>query len=581
MADGIMSQFYDSDKDKLYEIADDQARSDIDDLDNAKVDKVAGKGLSTNDYTTEEKTKLVGIEEKAQHNNTFFFRATSAVVVDNYLCYIMQGQVMRGNGHELQDGDKIVVDFNGIDASQLTLPNLYQVRFYFNESPSSAWTTEPHIVKWISTDNTLQTTDLLRFWRPKAIRSFIYQHPVGGAYVGLVLQVNNASAIDHSTGVSWKVGEVALSDALDDQSNFKAATTYAVKRLKDMIDALGGGGLTYEIVQTLPLPGAIDTATIYLVPKQTAGTNDVYEEYLNPTGTAQGWELIGSTDVDLSNYYDKSEVDDLLDDKADTSSLAAVALSNNYSDLNNLPVLGAVATSNLYDDLDNLPNLAQVATTGDSIDVAYSGYATGNNVKDAIDDVALDLLSKQDTMIAGSNTTIRDGHIIDVSLRDIKVNGNTVISASDSSPVLLKSGTGIEMTTSSNEITISKTTPDNYAAIKTSGSASAISGSWHDSYSWSFPYKGKWLVQASLTWDSNATGYRMAGINTSIAQPPASQVVRLAPANGNQTTANLCVPLDVTSTTQIYHLLSYHNVGTAGSTTLTVYPRLTYIRLCE
>ena len=33
-----------------------------------KVDKVSGKGLSTNDYTTEEKTKLAGIESGAQVN---------------------------------------------------------------------------------------------------------------------------------------------------------------------------------------------------------------------------------------------------------------------------------------------------------------------------------------------------------------------------------------------------------------------------------------------------------------------------------------------------------------------------------
>ena len=33
-----------------------------------KVDKVSGKGLSTNDYTTEEKTKLAGVEDGAQVN---------------------------------------------------------------------------------------------------------------------------------------------------------------------------------------------------------------------------------------------------------------------------------------------------------------------------------------------------------------------------------------------------------------------------------------------------------------------------------------------------------------------------------
>lgn len=39
------------------------------DLDSRKIDKEDGKGLSTNDYTTEEKTKLAGIEEGAQVND--------------------------------------------------------------------------------------------------------------------------------------------------------------------------------------------------------------------------------------------------------------------------------------------------------------------------------------------------------------------------------------------------------------------------------------------------------------------------------------------------------------------------------
>ena len=33
----------------------------------AKVDKVEGKGLSTNDYTTEEKNKLASLEEQSIH----------------------------------------------------------------------------------------------------------------------------------------------------------------------------------------------------------------------------------------------------------------------------------------------------------------------------------------------------------------------------------------------------------------------------------------------------------------------------------------------------------------------------------
>lgn len=45
-----------------------QVRAYIDKQDSAKVDKVTGKQLSTNDYTTAEKTKLSGIEDGAQKN---------------------------------------------------------------------------------------------------------------------------------------------------------------------------------------------------------------------------------------------------------------------------------------------------------------------------------------------------------------------------------------------------------------------------------------------------------------------------------------------------------------------------------
>ena len=45
-------------------------QAELDALDAAKVDKVAGKGLSTEDYTTAEKTKLSGIASGATANAT-------------------------------------------------------------------------------------------------------------------------------------------------------------------------------------------------------------------------------------------------------------------------------------------------------------------------------------------------------------------------------------------------------------------------------------------------------------------------------------------------------------------------------
>ena len=56
--------------------------------------------------------------------------------------------------------------------------------------------------------------------------------------------------------------------------------------------------ISFEIVQTLPTTD-ISTSTIYLVPKSPSGTNDVYTEYVYINS---GWEKIGETQIELSNY---------------------------------------------------------------------------------------------------------------------------------------------------------------------------------------------------------------------------------------------------------------------------------------
>lgn len=63
--------------------------------------------------------------------------------------------------------------------------------------------------------------------------------------------------------------------------------------------------LKREIVDTLPSEG--EQNIIYMVAKQATATGNVYDEYMYINGQ---WELIGSTEVDLSGYYTKEEADD-------------------------------------------------------------------------------------------------------------------------------------------------------------------------------------------------------------------------------------------------------------------------------
>lgn len=63
----------------------------------------------------------------------------------------------------------------------------------------------------------------------------------------------------------------------------------------------GGSNLRYVIVEELPQTG--ENNVIYLVPKSTSKTNNYYDEYMYINSE---WELIGDTEVDLSNYLSKT-----------------------------------------------------------------------------------------------------------------------------------------------------------------------------------------------------------------------------------------------------------------------------------
>lgn len=61
-----------------------------------------------------------------------------------------------------------------------------------------------------------------------------------------------------------------------------------------------------EVVTTLPTEN-IKEKTIYLVPNSKQAEKNIYDEciYVN-----NDWEYIGTTEVDLSNYYNRTEIDE-------------------------------------------------------------------------------------------------------------------------------------------------------------------------------------------------------------------------------------------------------------------------------
>lgn len=111
-----------------------------------------------------------------------------------------------------------------------------------------------------------------------------------------------------------------IEDLNDKQNTLTAGAGIAI--INDTISCTVPG-FEVVVVQTLPATG--ESGKIYLVPSAESGSQNVYDEYI---WVNNSWEKIGSTQIDLSNYYTKSQTDGLLAQKAglDTATTSAKGL---------------------------------------------------------------------------------------------------------------------------------------------------------------------------------------------------------------------------------------------------------------
>lgn len=97
-----------------------------------------------------------------------------------------------------------------------------------------------------------------------------------------------------------------ITKAVDNLLNYYLkAEVYTKQEVNEIVSAIKT--ISFEVVDELPLSG--EKNVIYLLPK-TGSTNNAYEEYIY---VSNSWEMIGTTEIDLSNYYTKDETDNLLE----------------------------------------------------------------------------------------------------------------------------------------------------------------------------------------------------------------------------------------------------------------------------
>ena len=166
--------------------------------------------------------------------------------------------------------------------------------------------------------------------------------------------------------------------------------------------------LEYAVVDALPVTD-ISTTTLYLLPKLDTDTDDIYDEwaYIN-----NAWEHIGNTKIDLTDYYNKTQIDSVFASQSTEDSLQArqiSSLSVSASELASFVSSESVAQSQL----DSTQN-----RTLSSLSVASSEL--GSEVIVLNSEVA----EKQDTLTAGSGINIDGNNVIKAVARMLFPSGS-------------------------------------------------------------------------------------------------------------------------------------------------------------
>lgn len=168
---------------------------------------------------------------------------------------------------------------------------------------------------------------------------------------------------------------------LTDSVSSDLSNYYTKSEVDNLISAIPKFDI--KVVQTLP-SSDISPTTVYLVPSDSE-SSDVYKEYIYVN---TNWELIGIQKTDLSNYYNKTEINNLLSAKVNSSDLSTVATSGSYNDLSNKPTI-PTKTSDLTND-------SNFVSSSDLSNNYYNKTQTDNLLDTKVDKVTGKGLSTED-----------------------------------------------------------------------------------------------------------------------------------------------------------------------------------------
>jgi hypothetical protein len=188
---------------------------------------------------------------------------------------------------------------------------------------------------------------------------------------------------------------------------YTKSQTYSKSEVDNLISSIKQ--FTYQSADSLPTASASTMYKIYLIPAANSETNNAKDEYITvENGSNYSWEKIGSTNIDLSGYYQKpasgipasdlaSGVIPDISGKADKSEMSIVAGTDENSDKTTITLKSGTSATVLttHQDISGKQNTLtfDIMPTTNSTNPVTSG-----GIKSALD-------AKQDTLIFDSAPT--------------------------------------------------------------------------------------------------------------------------------------------------------------------------------
>lgn len=126
--------------------------------------------------------------------------------------------------------------------------------------------------------------------------------PINNKIANIPVPTNNNQL---TNGANYTTMSAVEAKGYQTSSQVNTIVTGKGYQTQSQVQALinAAGHLKKQIVQTLPTTGQSDI--IYLVPKSTSETNNAYDEY---QWIDNKWELMGDSQIDLSGYYNTSNL---------------------------------------------------------------------------------------------------------------------------------------------------------------------------------------------------------------------------------------------------------------------------------